>query len=284
MPDTQHERPVAACSKRIQIVVERDADVRTDSLIRLITGAWRDAGHVVETVRYRDIDANADVVLPHFDRTFIPDAFLERAPPTATLNYQLRDISKATVCGHVVRRDDRWGGPVIVKTNRNCFGVPDAVRGLTRGLGAARLRRLLPWRMGRVLPRGDYPVLPGLAAVPAWVWTNPEFVVERFLPERRGEFFVTRNWIFLGSRDYNQAVLSRLPVIKAASAAQVERCEPPPAAIQAVRARLGMDYGKIDWALSAEGPVVYDVNPTPTAAARSQRHLAIARDLAAGLA
>ena len=70
------------------------------------------------------------------------------------VNRQVRDSSKRRVSRNLVRPGDGWEGPVIVKTDRNHGGLPEAdTASALRGLFARavpRLRRILaPRALGR---------------------------------------------------------------------------------------------------------------------------------------
>jgi hypothetical protein len=125
----------------------------------------------------------------------------------------------------------------------------------------------VPWIEPRVLPwactLARYYVFPSPRAVPRGVWGNRHLVVERFLPERRDGRFVLRQWIVFGSRDKWGMLLGTEPQVKSWTSVRVPG-EPPPPEIIRARARLGLDFGKIDYVLHDGRGIVLDVNPTPT--------------------
>jgi hypothetical protein len=212
-----------------------------------------DGVDVVEVRGIRD-DVQADVAVLHVDLTRVPDEYrdyLKRFP--VVVNGALFDISKRFVSTQLVSRGDGWEGPVIVKANRNCGGIPEA-RIEKRG----RLPRCRPFR--------DYVVLQSVADVPDDVWADPSRVVEKFKPERvAGDGYRLRMWKFCGDAETVTFAYSHDPIVKGRKTHRREEVAPDvPQELREARARLGADFGKIDYAVSGGEVVLYDVNRTPT--------------------
>ena len=171
---------------------------------------------------------------------------------------------------------------MIVKSDLNHFGIPEQ-HGRRRALLAAGRLQLarLSWRLARELPLGRYPVLPHLAAVPEWVWSDPALVVERFMPERDRGRYCLRGWIFFGARSYSYRLFSSDPVVKSGSMIGYEYLDGPPPELEAIRAEHGFDFGKFDYVEVDGRSILLDANKTPTVlgAGDSPR----LRDLAEGL-
>jgi hypothetical protein len=182
------------------------------------------------------------------------------------INGQVRDISKRAFSSHLVTRNDGYQGPVMVKTDRNCGGLPERMamnRGrLARSLDR-RLRRWLPWSWTGALNPHHYPVYDCVRQVPRLVWRNKGLVVEKFLPETLDGYYCLRQWVFLGDKEVNTLSLSREPVVKGANIVHREQVDFIPQPLRALRQQLGFDYGKFDYALVDGEPVLYDVNRTP---------------------
>ncbi len=112
-------------------------------LLREIAEVWRAGGDMRVSVvdGASDLAAeDADLAILHPDLTIVPQrqrAIARRYP--RVLNGQVIDISKRRICGHRVRRDDGYDGPVIVKSNFNSGGARER---LAVGRGS-RLRRRL---------------------------------------------------------------------------------------------------------------------------------------------
>lgn len=213
----------------------------------------------------------ADVGILHVDATTVPADCLPANPlGRPLLNAGARDISKRRISGNLLSPHADHAGPVIVKTNANCFGARETRR-LSR-FSPKRLRKelagTLPWQLVRELPHGDYPVLDSLQAVPDWVWRREDLVVERFLPEIEHGEFVLRSWLFLGDQDYVVKVYCPDPIVKAARASRHVQLDSVPESLRARRAQLDMDYGKFDYVEVGGEAILLDANTTPASSRR----------------
>ncbi len=246
---------------------DRDAERRAYQIWGL-ADIWRSWG--IEVVVERGVDrfVDADVVVNHVDLTVVPEPYVRHmARYAVAINGRCTDTSKRLVSRHLVRPGDGWDGPVIVKTDRNFGGE------LERLILQSRAGRLWddlrvrlsrhPWRVRRWLSTHDYPVLESVSAVPEDVWSNPQFVVERFLPEREGDLYALRTLTLFGDRWISRRRVSASPVIKSGSAIRIEDIEPHPEVFEAVR-RLALDRGKVDYVLHAGQAVILDANRTNT--------------------
>jgi hypothetical protein len=107
-------------------------------------------------------------------------------------------------------------------------------------------------------------VLQSIADVPAWVWSAPELLVEKFVPERTGSgLYSVRGWVFCGDRGYAYRVISEEPIVKPRTAVRISYLEAPPAALKQRRRDLNFDYGKFDYVEHEDGPILLDANKTP---------------------
>jgi len=235
---------------------------------------WEAQGIGVEHVWGPRPRIEADLLIPHVDLTVLPDEFrgvLDSHP--RVVNRAARDCSKRRVSRNLVHPGDGWVGPVIVKTDRNHGGLPEAdAESPWRGTLARvlpRMRRLLtsvaPGMHGlgsaKHLDPYRYPVFPSSREVPPEAFANPHLVVERFLPEREGDRCFVRYYSFFGDRHVCLRRGAADPVVRfdASSSTAV----PVPDEIVAERRRLGLDYGKIDFVIHDGRPVLLDANPTP---------------------
>lgn len=234
------------------------AGVQLPYMVYGIAERWRDAGHRVILHRGLDAPPPGDLAIVNIDLTVIPDEYraLYACYPKV-LNAAVRDVSKRRFSADLVDRYSDWLGAVIVKTDANFGGRPEA---LLRSVAAASgVRCDVP--AGPVAQ--DYAIHRTLREVPAAVWATPGLVVERFLPERdeRGDYYV-RVWVFLGERDRCTRWRASQPIVKAAN--RIERVPAEvPEELRAWRARLGFDFGKFDFVRHGERWVLLDVNRTP---------------------
>jgi hypothetical protein len=228
---------------------------------------WRSAGLNVVVLQGTGQYVPARVLILHVDLTVIPEPYLlfaQRYP--CVVNGRVVDIAKRRVSGTILAREDCYAGPVIVKTDLNCGGMPEfsLLPYDLRGWLIRKIRKKLPWTMTGYLPSSTYPIYADLSKVPRLVWHNPRLVVEKFLPERDGEFYCTRHWLFFGDREVSYRAFSRDPIIKAGNTVHRERGIPIPAQLRTRREQLGFDYGKFDYSLVDGKVVLFDVNRTPT--------------------
>jgi hypothetical protein len=213
---------------------------------------------------------DTDIGIVHVDRTVVPSDSLPELPRNkALLNHKILDISKRLVSDQLLRPEHKdWTGPVIIKTDANYYGGIE--RSELRLLDIRRIRRrisgLIPWTLMREPPHNDYPVLSSVRDVPDWVWARQDLVVERFLPERHGDEYALRMWIFMGDQEYSARLFSHHPVVKATRMTRYEYLDEVPQSLRETRQQLGVDFGKFDYVMVEGNPILLDVNKTPTVA------------------
>lgn len=219
---------------------------------------WREAGHRVLVHYGADRLPPADVALLNVDMTVVPPDYLAalRHYPRV-INETVRDIGRRTFSACLLERDSEWSGPVIVKTNANDSGRPEArlrQRASELGRGGIPDSPLLP----------DYLVCESLGEVPEYVWADPGYVVEKFLPERDERGYWIRVWTFLGDRERSNRYHSEVAIIKPRTSSGLSEPVEVPDDIRRWRDRLGFDFGKFDYVCPDGGaPVLLDVNRTP---------------------
>lgn len=197
----------------------------------------------------------ADAAILHVDQSVIPQDYLDLAAAyPLTVNGKVRDIRKQRVSRNLVAQGSDWQGPVLVKSDLNSRGGPELLQ-------ARRAAQRSGQRLPPVQPP-DYVLYDHKDQVPDPVWTDPAVVVERYLPEKRGHHNVLRVWSFLG--DYERCTWYSSPetIVKGRNIVEFGPSDIPDE-IRAERDRLGFDYGKFDFAIGPEGPVLYDANRTP---------------------
>lgn len=237
---------------------ELQRGVRLPYMIYGVAERWRAAGHRVLVHHGTQDPPEGDLAIVHIDLTVIPEpyrALAARYP--RVINGSVLDVSKRSFSRILLERESDWSGPVIVKTDANFGGRPEALlRAVAARSGA-----------GSDIPGGpvmdNYPIFDSLAAVPEAVWQSPGLVVERFVPERdaRGHFFV-RVWSFLGDRELSSRWRAAEPLVKAYNMLEREPVAVPDE-LRAWRERLRFDFGKFDYVRHGERFVLLDVNRTP---------------------
>jgi hypothetical protein len=229
---------------------------------------WREDGHDVQFIFGPSRFEPADLLFVHINLSVVPEYYLtfaRRYP--VVLNGGVADIRKSAISSQVLRPGDDWAGPVIVKTDLNCAGVAERLLNrswLQRRFHTAGLRRLVEGWLGRVTPFRtpfDYEIFERMADVPGSHFSNPDLIVEKFVPETEDGLFFIRIYQFLGDRWSCTRLGSPDPIVKANNSVRVEGIEPHEEVLE-WRRRLGMDYGKLDYVIHEGEPVLLDVNKT----------------------
>ncbi|MBL0211647.1 MAG: hypothetical protein IPQ13_12170 [Holophagaceae bacterium] len=244
-----------------------------------LSAYWRSAGHRVEVVTDWTRPLVCDAAILHVDLTQVPAALLDLVQDhPCVLNRRAIDIGKRGFSRLRVRPGDGYQGPVILKTNLNYGGLPEA-----RKLGL----ETWPtdgWGQLRFMPPEEYPIFPEPAQVPPEAWDNPALIIERFMPERTPEgHFSLRSWLFLGEAGVVWRSLSIHPIAKAGNAYRHDLLHEVPVEVREAREAMGLDFGKIDFGVVDGRAVVYDVNKTPTQSKVTERSRPVLEALARAL-
>jgi hypothetical protein len=271
--------------RHLHVLTARKERMQRIHLICVLADIWRERGG---TVTFGDTPPdNADACICHTDLSFIEDDFINRAKSGVPLvNGAARNILKSNVSQMLLDKDSKWNGSVLIKTNANAHAGEEYAY---HGLDIPRLMkifagRVIPWQWTGELPFRQYPILDGLADVPDWVWRDNGLVVEKFRPERDGELYVLRLWMFFGDQGYCMKVRGELPIVKSRKLVSVDLIKDVPEEVIAVRKKLGLDFGKIDFVMHDGKAIVFDVNKTPTVFLNKQgKPGAYVRSLADGL-
>ena len=245
-----------------------------DYAVTGLAEVWREEGHEVSVLFGPGGRPEADLVFVHVDLSVVPDAYLDFAArfPVA-VNGRVRDIRKSAFSPHLLGADDAWDGPVIVKSDRNFGGLPEARRGILRQDG----RGLAP----PIANPLDYPVYGSLREVPREVVECQDLVVQKFLPEMEDGLFFIRTYQFLGDRSTCIRIGARHPIVKNETKVFRTAARPHPDVL-ALRARLGFDYGKFDYVERDGGALVLDLNKTTGSARNLTPEMREARRIRAG--
>jgi hypothetical protein len=243
--------------RRIAILfheADRGLDLRGYSVSRL-SQIWQEDGHEVVSVYGTSTFLPADIVIVHVDLSVVPDAYLDFARRyPASVNGRVKDIRKRTFSQELLLDPgDPWAGPVIVKSDRNYGGCPEAFKGIPRMDGKGTVP---PFSS----PAG-YRVFGTLAEVPRPVFESEDFVVQKFLPEVEDGLFHMRMYQFFGDWGDCTRLGSNDPVVKVDT--HVTKAPAPVHPdIVALRHAMGFDFGKFDYVMVGGRPILLDVNKT----------------------
>jgi hypothetical protein len=252
-------------SRHLHILTSRKERLQNRHLIKVLAGIWREQGHILSFGNRPP--PTTDAVIAHTDYSMIDEHFFRQVDEgIPVINSAARNILKSNVSQLLINENSKWHGPVIIKTDANCHAAEEYAY---HGLDLLRLLkifagRFVSWQWTGELPFRTYPILERTDQVPGWVWQDHRLVVEKFMPERDGELYVLRLWMFFGEQEYCMRVCSELPVVKSRKLVSVDLVEEVPDAVRSVRRKLGLDFGKIDFVMHGNDALVFDVNKTPT--------------------
>jgi hypothetical protein len=240
-------------------LLERKLFRRAESsyMIHAILEDLRRRGHSWSIGQGWSTKVAGDAAVLHVDATLVDQAYIEYARRfPLCLNVGVTDISKPRVSMARVAPHDGWEGPVIVKGVLNCGGLPES----RLNHRAARAGRPLPFPGARVMK--EYRVYDRACEVPSEIFSDPDLLVERFLPEIVPDGFALRYWLFCGDYDFCGRFVSHDRIVKGAGVFRGEPC-PVPDDLRERRRELGFDYGKFDFAVHDGKTYLMDANKTP---------------------
>ena len=242
------------------LILTSDDKNQSIYLIYAIAERWKNSGHKVILHRGVKNIPDADIVILHVDQTFIKDnylRFLSRFP--IVLNRNVTDISKVIISNNILKKDENYSGPVIVKTNANFGGLPEATK-----ISRLYSNIVSKWNCGMVtvLNPDAYPVFESKDKVPNIVWQNKNLIVEKFLPEKKDGLFYLRYWIFLGEKGWAGRFGANEPIVKFSKMVTKDEDVSVPEELKIVRKKLGFDYGRFDYVEHHGKTVLLDVNKT----------------------
>jgi hypothetical protein len=231
------------------------------TMLEQLALTWQQQGFELEVVRGITREVEADIVISHIDLTLVPEeytAFLQRYP--VVINRNAIDISKTTISQNLLTMRDAYDGPVIVKTSENYGGIPEQAH--QEGMGHSLISGQRPWRKVEYLDPHNYPRFESIKEVPNGVWKNKKLIVEKFLSERDADGnYRLRTWYVLGDKELGKSEYSENPIVKA-GAFNKEILNHVPEELRAARKRLGIDFGRFDYAVVDGETIIYDINKT----------------------
>jgi hypothetical protein len=214
-------------------------------------------GHSVRVQQGLSKTYSADIAVLHVDATVTPADYLDNARSFPfCLNVGTADISKRRISGALIADGDAWQGPVIVKSNLNNQGIPEAL------LNRRARRAGKPPPFSHLPTLQPYKVYGSLGDVPDGVFECDDLVVEKFIPEREPDGFAVRFWVFCGERERCTRYISPNSLVKASETIRREPV-PVPDEMRGRRRELGFDYGKFDFVMHEGRAILLDTNRTP---------------------
>ncbi|WP_135622357.1 hypothetical protein [Solemya pervernicosa gill symbiont] len=292
---------MSVSSKRILVVSHKGDRIGTVPFIANdIAHYWQQSGYEVLFHQGFEGLPDADKVLLHANMTHVDERYLDAlAGYPCVLNRAAVDISKRFISRQLVEADEGYSGAVLVKSNLNSHGESEwrnhcdrmrAEGGVGVGLRLMLEREQRKFQARRLRraasPQSSegYWVYPRVDDVPKFVWCDPYYVVEQFLPEPCEHGYALRHWFFLGRQDFCSVAYSDRPVFKPNDLTHSEPA-PVPDQLREIRRELGFDYGKFDFTLHEGRVVLFDANKTPafTSASRRVRFQPQLAELARGI-
>ncbi|MEM1412593.1 MAG: hypothetical protein AAGH19_09570, partial [Pseudomonadota bacterium] len=211
----------------------------------------------------------ADVCIVHVDLSVVPDdymAFARRFP--LMLNGRVTDIRKSRTSHNLLQPGDPWPGPVILKTDLNYAGWPEKTLQHSRWrLKAMKAAGPLLKSLGQIQTHDHYRVFERLEDVPDRYFKDETYVVEKFLPEVEDGLYCVNCYKFFGDLHECGRSYSTEPVVLGPNTVRREYIDPEPAVVELAKS-LGLDFGKIDYAMHEGRPEIFDINRTPGRLAR----------------
>lgn len=214
----------------------------------------------------------ADLAILHVNLSVVPDEYLEYARDYPyTLNGKVKDIRKSLFSSHIVRPGDGYHGKVIVKSDLNYAGRPERRASRSLALWGRLVEKFSPPdpadRKQQPLFNSplDYTIFERPDLVPPDWFERTDIVIEKFLPEMQQGYYCIRNYYFLGDRGICVMKLGIHPIVNSSTTTIIERVMIHPK-IVSLRETYHFDYGKFDYTMHDNIPVLFDMNKTPGSA------------------
>lgn len=264
---------------------QKDQSFENKSLmIWYIADFWQEMGFEIDILKGVPQDERSyDLLIAHINHTKVPTEYIDYlATQNNVLNLNVTDISKRNISKHLVEIDSGYTGPVIVKTDDNCAGLPESYLNRKKTKISNRLYNYLGYEFIRRLDPSNYQVYDSIGDVPRRIWKNKKMVVERFIPERVDDFYCIRVCHVLGDVLLNNRVCSNSKVIKGENITHVEKMDVPKDLHEMIR-EMGFDYGKLDYVVHDGKVSILDANKTPGTVGEEELNKKVAGKLAEGI-
>lgn len=231
-------------------------------LAALLADNWRANGIEVIDLSGTGTFVEADLLFLNLSRAVIPADYARFAAQyPVSFNTGADDLRKHRYADGLLKAGAPYRGAVIVRTDLG-FTAPlhasNARRGLFGWRNAARSNGPRPQSNPE---SGNYRIFASINDVPA-EYFGPEYIVQKFLPEEKDGRFVLRQYYFLGDMHFLSLQTSGAAIIHTGTPMSLEEWAPPHELL-ALRERLGLEYGRIDFVQVDGKPFVTSVNRSP---------------------
>lgn len=255
---------------RIAILLHENDNELTlqSSLIYEMANIWQQDGHKVFYLYGTGKHIPADLIFVHVDLTVVPDSYLKFARQyPLCINGEVKDIRKSVLNNHQLQLDECWEGPVIVKSDYNCAGVPERFRKGTRGKIEKKMLRIFnSLNLNSYHPKFrsslDYQVFDHIKHVPKTFFHYSNIVIQKFIPEMDNGKYCVRTVSFLGDHISPKRLMGSHPIVKGETATDIEYDIETHPEIVAKMKELKFDYGKFDYVVVDNTPILLDINKT----------------------
>lgn len=228
-------------------------------LTDLLAEHWRASGvEVIELSGTRGF-VEADLLFLNLSRPVVPEEYNRFAAQyPVTFNAGAGDLRKHRYSSGLLQAGAAYKGAVIVKSDQGYIGPSTSER-------ASLLRRLTGLTRTaaprEAIANDNYRIYPSLNDVPAEKFA-PGYIVQKFLPEESAGRYILRQYHFLGDEHFLSLQTSGAAIIRTSIPQSLEEWTPPQELLD-LRARLGLDYGRIDFVETEGKPFVISVARSP---------------------
>ena len=228
-------------------------------LTALLADQWRAAGiEVIELAGTRSF-VEADLLFLNLSRPVVPEEYTRFAAQyPVTFNASAMDLRKHRYADGLLQAGASYKGAVIVKADPAHAGqaAPERVSLLRRLTGFHRTAE-----PREATANDNYRIYACINDVPAEKFA-PGYIVQKFLPEESAGRYILRQYHFLGHEHFLSLQTSGAAIIRTSIPQSLEEWAPPQELLD-LRARLKLDYGRIDFVEVDGKPFVISVSRSP---------------------
>lgn len=223
------------------------------------------AGMTVRVLDRPALEDRAPAALLHIDLTVVPQLYHE-IPELydRTINGRALSIHRHLYSTLRLKAGDSHSGPVVVKTVLNSKGRPELRwqqyrNGWTRAAHFVR-KTFEPGYKQRLCP--PYRVYETMGQVPAEFWSDDRLMVEKFAFDSLDLPIVKHRYMFLLEAEVNMRQVYNDVLCAGSKILSNEEGGAVPPEVRALRQRLGLDFGAIDYFIVDGNGIVVDANKT----------------------